>query len=205
MDRPSPAGGPEATHVYLQTERLVLRRFTSADLDDLVALDGDPAVMRYITGGTPTPRDEMRDDYLPFWLAYYDAGDRYGFWAAIERVTGAFLGWFHLRPLPEDPADEPELGYRLVRSSWGLGYATEGSRALIDRAFAELGARRVHASTMAVNTGSRRVMEKAGMRFVRTFVMDWPVRIEGDEEGDVEYAIDRAQWEADRSAAAGSA
>ena len=54
---------------------------------------------------------------------------------------------------------------------------------------------------MAVNTGSRRVMEKSGMRFVRTFVMDWPVRIEGDEEGDVEYAIDRAQWEADRAAA----
>ena len=54
---------------------------------------------------------------------------------------------------------------------------------------------------MAVNTGSRRVMEKSGMRFVRTFVMDWPVRIEGDEEGDVEYAITRAEWEADRAAA----
>ena len=82
--------------------------------------------MRYITGGPPTPRDEMRDDYLPFWLAYYDRGDRYGFWAAIERETGAFLGWFHLRPLPEDPDDEPELGYRLIRSSWGRGFATEG-------------------------------------------------------------------------------
>ena len=139
--------------VYLETERLVLRRFTADDLDDLVALDGDPAVMRYITGGPPTPRDEMRDDYLPAWLAYYDRGDRYGFWAAIERETGAFLGWFHLRPLPEDPDDEPELGYRLVRSAWGRGYATEGSRALVDKAFAELGARRVHASTMAVNIG----------------------------------------------------
>jgi len=52
---------------------------------------------------------------------------------------------------------------------------------------------------MAVNTASRRVMEKAGMRFVRTFHADWPVRIPGDEEGDVEYAIDRAQWERDRS------
>ena len=62
--------------VYLETERLVLRRFTADDLDDLVALDGDPAVMRYITGGPPTPRDEMRDDYLPSWLAYYDRGDR---------------------------------------------------------------------------------------------------------------------------------
>ena len=79
----------------------------------VTALDADPAVMRYINGGRPTPRDEIRDDYLPWWLAYYERGDRYGFWAAIERQTGAFLGWFHLRPLPDDPDDEPELGYRL--------------------------------------------------------------------------------------------
>ena len=87
---------------------------------------------------------------------------------------------------------EPELGYRLRREVWGQGYATEGSRALVDKAFGELGVERVYASTMAVNVASRRVMEKAGMRYVRTFDADWPVRIPGDEEGDVEYAIDRA-------------
>ncbi|HEY6570446.1 MAG TPA: GNAT family N-acetyltransferase [Candidatus Limnocylindrales bacterium] len=177
-----------------------MRRFTTDDLSDLVALDGDPAVMRYLTGGGPAPEDDLPENCLPYWLAYYEAGDQYGFWAAIERETGAFIGWFHLRPLPEDPRDEPELGYRLIRSSWGRGYATEASRALIDKAFLEFGARRVHASTMAVNAGSRRVMEKAGMRFVRTFVMPWPVRIEGDEEGDVEYAIRREEWEQDRAA-----
>jgi RimJ/RimL family protein N-acetyltransferase len=189
---------PTGSDVYLETDRLILRRFTIDDLDAVEALDGDPAVMRYITGGPGTPREELRDEYFPAWLAYYERGDAWGFWAAIERGTGAFLGWFHLRPLPEDPRDEPELGYRLVRSSWGRGYASEGSRALVDKAFAELGARRVHASTMAVNLASRRVMEKAGLRFVRTFVADWPVRIDGDEEGDVEYAIERAEWEADR-------
>jgi RimJ/RimL family protein N-acetyltransferase len=182
--------------VYLETERLVLRRFTPDDLGDLVALDADPEVMRYLSGGAEMPPDEQPEALLPYWLAYYDRGDRWGFWAAIERSTGAFIGWFHLRPNPGDPDDEPELGYRLVRSAWGRGYATEGSRALIDKAFAEFGARRVYATTMTVNAGSRRVMEKAGMRYVRTFVADWPVRIPGDEEGDVEYAIDRAQWEA---------
>ena len=186
--------------VYLETERLILRRFTPDDLDDLIALDADPAVMRYISGGAEMPPDEQPANVLPYWLAYYERGDAWGFWAAIERSSGAFIGWFHLRPMPrEDPDDEPELGYRLVRSAWGRGLATEGSRALIDKAFTELGARRVHASTMAVNIGSRRVMEKAGLRFVRTFVADWPVRIPGDEEGDVEYAIDRHQWEADRA------
>ena len=162
------AAGPGAyhrvVHVYLETERLILRRFTPDDVNLVTALDADPAVMRYINGGRPTPRDEIRDDYLTSWLAYYERGDRYGFWAAIDKGTGAFLGWFHLRPLPEDPDDEPELGYRLNAAAWGQGYATEGSRALIRKAFEAFGARRVHAATMAVNVGSWRVMEKIGMR-----------------------------------------
>ena len=180
--------------VYLETERLILRRFTAGDLDDLVALDADPAVMRYINGGRPTPCEEMRDDYLPHWLAYYDRGDAWGFWAAIDRSTGTFLGWFHLRPQREDPPDEPELGYRLGRDAWGKGYATEGSRALVRKAFEELGASRVYATTMAVNEASWRVMEKAGLRYVRTFHADWPDRIEGEEHGDVEYALTREEW-----------
>jgi len=187
--------------VYLETPRLILRRFTPDDLDAVEALDGDPAVMRYITGGKPTTREELRDDYLPAWLAYYERGDAWGFWVAVERDGGRFLGWFHLRPNESDPPDEPELGYRLIRDAWGLGYGTEGSRALVDKAFVELGARRVYATTMVVNTGSRRVMEKAGMRVVRLFRAEWPVRIDGDEEGDVEYAITREEWTArDRAA-----
>jgi RimJ/RimL family protein N-acetyltransferase len=180
--------------VYLTTERLALRAFTVDDLDALEALDADPEVMRYINGGRPTSREELREDILPFWLSYYERGDPWGFWAAIERATGHFLGWFHLRPGPHDPPDEPELGYRLRREAWGAGLATEGSRALIDKAFGELGARRVYATTMAVNLGSRRVMEKAGMRLVRLFYGEWPDPIPGDEHGDVEYAITREDW-----------
>lgn len=200
----APARYDPRMHVYLETARLVLRRFTPDDLDAIVALDADPAVMRYLNGGRPTPLEEIRDDILPWWLAYYERGDAWGFWAAIERESGRFLGWFHLRPLETDAPDEPELGYRLVRAAWGRGLATEGSRALIDKAFEELGARRVHASTMAINTGSWRVMEKAGMRFVRLFHGEWPERIPGDEEGDVEYAITREEWDADRAGLASS-
>ena len=158
---------------YLETERLVLRRFTPDDVDALVELDSDPAVMRYLTDGVPTPRDEIENDVLPAFLRYYERGEKWGFWAVIEKATGDFLGWFHLRPHAGDADDEPELGYRLRAASWGLGYASEGSVALIDKAFRELGAVRVYAQTMAVHTASRRVMEKAGMTFVRTFVADW--------------------------------
>jgi RimJ/RimL family protein N-acetyltransferase len=66
---------------------------------------------------------------------------------------------------------------------------------LIQKGFAEFGVQRVVASTMVVNVASRRVMEKAGLRFVRTFHQPWPDYIEGEEEGDVEYALLRSEWE----------
>lgn len=72
---------------------------------------------------------------------------------------------------------------------------------MVDKAFGELGARRVHASAMKANRASWRVMEKAGMRFVRLFHGEWPERIPGDEDGDVEYAITRGEWEAARASA----
>jgi RimJ/RimL family protein N-acetyltransferase len=185
--------------VYLETERLVLRRFTSADVDNLVTLDADPGVMRYINGGKPTPREEVETDVLPAFLAYYERGSAWGFWAVEERYTGAFIGWFHLRPPRDGHTEDPELGYRFRSSKWGQGYASEGSVALVDKAFRDLGAQRVFAETMVVNDASRRVMEKAGMRYVRTFHADWPVKIDGDEHGDVEYAITREEWERSHS------
>ena len=182
-------------HLFLETERLELRRFTGDDVENLVELDADPEVMRFITGGRPTPRDEIENEVLPAFLGYYERYAGYGFWAALEKASGDFVGWFHFRPERGAPPDEVELGYRLRRSAWGKGYATEGSRALIEKGFAELGVRRVFATTMAVNLASRRVMEKAGLRFVRTFHQPWPDSIEGEEEGDVEYALLRSEWD----------
>jgi len=181
--------------LFLETERLRLRRFTDDDVENLVELDGDPAVMKFINGGRPTPRAEIEDEVLPAFLGYYERFEGYGFWAVVEKSTGRFLGWFHFRPAKGAPPGEIELGYRLRRSAWGKGYATEGSRALIEKGFVELGVERVVAETMVVNVASRRVMEKAGLRLVRTFHQPWPDYIEGQEEGDVEYALLRSEWE----------
>jgi RimJ/RimL family protein N-acetyltransferase len=180
---------------FLETERLRLRPFTADDVDNLVELDSDPEVMRYINGGRPTPREDVERVILPRILSFYERFDSYGYWAAEEKSTGEFVGWFALHPNEDSPPGELELGYRLRRAASGKGYATEGSRALVDKAFRELGAQRVRAETMTVNTASRRVMEKAGLTYVRTFHLEWPEEIEGTAEGDVEYAITRADWE----------
>jgi RimJ/RimL family protein N-acetyltransferase len=185
-----------AMDVFLETDRLLLRQFTQADLDNLVELDSDPEVMRWINGGRPTPRDQLQED-LTWYIGYYSRFPGYGFWAAVEKSSGDFLGWFHFRPNPHEDAslDEPELGYRLRKSAWGKGYGTEGSRALIRKGFTELGVRRVVASTDTVNIASRRVMEKSGMVVVRTFCGPRLDDIDGEELEGVEYALERTAWE----------
>ena len=87
-------------HILLETDRLTLRRFTEDDVDNLFDLGSDPEVMRYLTGGRPTPRDEFRDQIIPFHLAVYERFAGLGTWAAESRSTGEFLGWFHFRPAP---------------------------------------------------------------------------------------------------------
>ena len=113
----------DSTGVYLETERLILRRFTAADADLLIELDSDPDVMRYLAGGKPTPPEQIRDEFLPRLLGHYAKSPGYGYLAAHEKDGGAFIGWFALQPTPQDPDDQPELGYRLRRAAWGRGYA----------------------------------------------------------------------------------
>ncbi|MEU5937673.1 GNAT family N-acetyltransferase [Micromonospora sp. NPDC047548] len=176
--------------VLLETERLRLRRFTPDDVDHLVDLDSDPEVMRFL--GRPTPRATVRDEQLPRILAQYDRHPGLGRWAALDRQSGDFLGWFALDP--SDDGTEAELGYRLRRSVWGRGLATEGSRPLLRHAFDTVGVRRVWAETMTVNTRSRQVMAKAGLRYVRTFHLHFDDPVPGTEHGEVEYELLRSEW-----------
>ena len=173
--------------IFLETQRLALRRFTEDDVDHLFALHNDPDVMRFLNGGRPTQREEIEREYRERF-----AGD--GYWAAVEKATGEFVGWFAFNQKESGP-EEAELGYRLKRSAWGKGYATEGSRALIRKGFTELGVRRVWAQTMAVNLASRRVMEKAGLAYVQTLHLQWEEPLPGTEHGEVEYALTKADWE----------
>lgn len=182
--------------VFLDTDRLSLRRFTANDVDDLYALDGDPDVIRWTNlDGKRAPYAFYRDILLPRNLAYYERYIGYGYWVAVEKATGKDLGWFHFRPAREDP-DEIELGYRLQRSAWGKGYATEGSRALIRKGFLELGTERVTATALAENRASIRVLEKTGLRFERDYIYESADPATGVVIGHpaVKYALDRGEF-----------
>ena len=113
-------------HVFLETERLILRRFTTDDVDNLVELDSDPDVMLHITGGRTTTREEIENEILPAFLGYYERFDGYGFWAVVEKSTGDFLGWFHFRPGEGHADDEPELGLPAAEVGLGQGLRDRG-------------------------------------------------------------------------------
>ncbi|MFF0268608.1 GNAT family N-acetyltransferase [Kribbella sp. NPDC004536] len=180
-------------HVYLETERLRLRRFTPADAGLLVELDSDPEVMRFLTGA-PTPPAEIEDVVLPGILKVYAEHPGLGTFAASD--AGGFVGWFGMQPTADPRA--VGVGYRLLQSAWGNGYATEGTKALIAQAFTELGMERVEADTMAVNHRSRAVMRRAGLRFEKVFHVQFDDPLPGTEFGEVLYSVDRATWEAVR-------
>jgi RimJ/RimL family protein N-acetyltransferase len=172
----------------LETEQLALRRFTPDDVELLFLLHNDPEVMRFLDGGRGASRQEIEREYR-------EGFAKDGYWAAIERATDDFIGWFGSHPRHDRGPHEFELGYRIGRSAWGKGYTTGGPRALIRKGFTELGAQRVFAETMAVNLASRGVMEKSGLEYVRTFHVEWSDPIAGAEQGEVEYALTRADWE----------
>lgn len=153
----------------LHTERLFLRRLTAEHLPDLVELDSDPEVMRYISGGEANSRERYETELLPRMTAWDD--QPYGFLAAYEHAAPTtFVGWFHLRPTVTPGETMLELGYRLRRSAWGRGLATEGGRALVRYAFEELDQAAVDACADPRNAASIHVLKKCGMGFAGTFV-----------------------------------
>lgn len=177
--------------IFLETERLILRRFTEDDADNLFELDSDPEVVRYANpGGKTRTYEEITDEVLPHFLSEYEKYGHFGHWATIEKLSGEFIGWFEFKPFAED-REEVELGYRLKKSAWGRGYATEGSRALVRKGFMELGVSRIVAIALAVNTASVRVMQKAGLKFEKRGI--YPMYPDRDME-EVWYGLQREDY-----------
>lgn len=172
---------------FLQTSNLTINPCNPEDCGDFIALESDPEVMRFLSGGkavanVPSNPEEM---FLR------PRGTEPHVWTARRTGTGAFVGWFCLWPESGNVAD---LGYRLRREEWGKGLASEGASALINWGFNCAGYDKIIASTMAVNQASRRVLEKSGLIHMRTILVDWADAIPGGEQGEVHYEVSRLNW-----------
>ncbi len=166
------------------TERLRLRGWRRDDAPLLAAMNADPEVMRYIgTGAKPYAEALERAESL----VRERPEDGFGLWAIEERAIGVFHGWAGLFPL--DDTQEIELAYRLAKSSWSRGIATEAARPLLAYGFDELRLDPIVAVTAPETRASRRVLEKLGFRYQG-------LRSAYGVEGCCYYTLAEAAWRA---------
>lgn len=162
-------GFPTVDGPRIETERLRLRPLTEQDAEVLARLFGQPEVVRYSGGYSPS-LDEVREGIRRHVSSYY--GDRgYGLLATELRQTGDVIGRVGLLTTELDPDADVELHYHLMPSAWGDGLATEAARAVLEWARRVLDVRRVVAAIHPDNRASRRVAEKCGLRFWKEMVI----------------------------------
>lgn len=146
----------------IETPRLVLRHFVRSDLDDLVAMDSDDRVMRYLGSGLTGRTRAQCEETIERLVARAAENPGYGLLHARARDGGAFVGGCGLFRVPD--GEDIEIAYRLPHAQWGHGFATEMARAVLAHGFANLGLARVVGLTWPENAASQRVLEKIGMR-----------------------------------------
>jgi RimJ/RimL family protein N-acetyltransferase len=148
--------------IELATSRLRLRQWRESDREPFAAMNADPAVMEFFPSLVPR---ESSDASIDLWQSQFSS-QGWSNWAVEVLESGQFVGFVGLsvprRVLPFSPC--VEIGWRLARSSWGHGFATEGGRAALQVAFERIGLSEVVSFTSSTNLRSRAVMERLGLR-----------------------------------------
>ncbi len=165
------------------TKRLTFGKFSENDADLLFQLNGDSNVMKYITLGKPMTLEKVKTKSIPRIMKSYTYGNDFGIFPAYLIETGEYIGWFQFEP-DHELDNTIEIGWRLKKEFWGNGYATEGARALVVKGIQMK--KIIVARAMSENMASIRVMEKAGLKFVKEFWYDYEPR---SGEPDVLYKL----------------
>ncbi|WP_030761751.1 GNAT family N-acetyltransferase [Streptomyces sp. NRRL F-2664] len=144
----------------LRTERLLLRAWRESDLRPWAAMNADPEVREHFDG--VLTREQSEASAARFQAALAQRG--WGWWAVEALATGEFVGFTGLDPVDDDmPFTGVEIGWRLARTAWGHGFATEAARAALAFGFETLALPEILAVTTATNLRSRAVMRRIGM------------------------------------------
>jgi ribosomal-protein-alanine N-acetyltransferase len=151
----------------IEMPRLILRQPTLKDAPRLFEFLGDVVAMQY-THADASLRECRRRIAVHEWRR---RGDGYAPWTIVTKTDARIIGWGGLYDDPFDPGWGVEIGYYFDPASWGQGYATELTAACTSLADNVLQLPEVHAFAHPENTGSRRVLEKAGFELVR-FIPD---------------------------------
>lgn len=149
--------------ISLETDRLIFRDWSVADLPPFYAICSDPTVMQFIGEGGPWSVTRTRE-----WIEAaieMSRTRRYCQWAVVLKQTSALVGFCGFVPA----SDGVEIGWRLAKSCWGQGLATEAAQSVLQHGFDRLEFQRVIATVQSPNRSSIRVCEKLGMKFETSF------------------------------------
>lgn len=152
-------------HVYLETDRLLLREITDSDVDHLFELDADPEVHRYLGNKPVTSKTQVIEVIANIRRQYEKNG--IARWAVVDKYSGDFMGWSGLKYITEsfnDHVNYYDIGYRLMKKYWGRGIATESAKAVLDYGFTQMRIPAVYATASVDNVGSNKVLQKIGLR-----------------------------------------
>ncbi|NLM21557.1 MAG: GNAT family N-acetyltransferase [Peptococcaceae bacterium] len=174
----------------LETERLILRKLTLQDADDIFAYGSDPEVSRFMTWETHKSIEEARS-FINIILDKYEK-DEAGEWGIVLKSTGKLIGSVGI-PRYDLKNKSAEIGYVLSRKYWGQGIMPEAVSRVLQFAFEEMGLNRIESCHSLPNEKSGRVMQKVGMSFEgvireKIFAKNkyWDVK---------QYAILRSDWQ----------
>lgn len=172
----------------ITTERLVLRTWKETDFQLMTDISMDEEVMRYF------PKKQGLEHTTRFCKRMNELfeKEKYCYFAVDVLATGEFIGFIGMCYQSYEAPHTPfvDIGWRLKKSAWGNGYATEGAKACLKYAFEELGLKGIYSVASVINTPSINVMEKIGMKKLQNFMHPYLLEDERLKEC-VLYKIER--------------
>jgi [ribosomal protein S5]-alanine N-acetyltransferase len=162
-------------HVVFETPRLFLRRFTEADASLIYKLNSDPEVLKYLHEPVLENEAQAKDVLTNIIIPQYKRN--LGRWAIHTKADYEFIGWCGLKYIEETGIID--LGYRLLQTDWGKGYATEAAQYTLIYGLRDLKIELITGIAHVENIASIKVLEKIGMKFCRDEIaFGYPVKIE---------------------------
>ncbi len=180
-----------ADNYILKSERLGFRNWNKNDLVAFAQINGDKEVMEYF----PNPLSESETaEFIDRLIKHYET-NKFNYFATELLATGELIGFVGLayQTYETDFTPAVDIGWRLKKSAWGKGYATEGANKCLAFAFNELNLSKVISTCTAKNKKSEHLMKKIGMKKVKEFKHP-RLKAFPEFETCVLYEIDKATW-----------
>ncbi len=174
-----------------QTPRLLLRQWKDSDREVFFEMSSDPRVMDHF----PSPLSRSESDAVADKIIRLINERGWGFWALEEKSSARFLGLTGLNiPIPELPFSPcVEIGWRLMFSAWGKGFASEAAAKALEVAFEKTKLEEVVAFATVGNLRSHKVMERLGMK--KDYEFEHPgLDSESPHRKHILYRISKDKW-----------